>query len=258
MPDIGNGYPSPKGGSLLDGSKNSSGFSDRRLTESTWYTRVDYFHWNERVDGQDLVNEDGPLVSLGYVRRTGIERFRFELFGGTVNYDGVVYYDDHVEPLKSTTDYLGVRGEYDLLWEPDWWPRGTLFVGLGDRTWVRVLPDTFTASGEPIWGYQETWWTIYPYLGLETRRVPHGDFEWFASGRVGPTPLTFQFVSLDDLVLHPRTGITGQLELGLRGRRFHLCAFSEVMTWTESRISREALQPASQMATVGLRMGFSF
>jgi len=37
-----------------------------------------------RMDGQDFVNEDGPLVTLSYVRHIGLERFRVELFGGSV------------------------------------------------------------------------------------------------------------------------------------------------------------------------------
>ncbi len=40
-----------------------------RLIESTWYTRVDYFHWNESSDGMDFVNEYGTLITLGYMRR---------------------------------------------------------------------------------------------------------------------------------------------------------------------------------------------
>ena len=56
--------------------------------QSTWYYRLDSFSWNERVGGVDVVNEYGPLSTLGYVRRSGVERFRIELFGGTMAYDG--------------------------------------------------------------------------------------------------------------------------------------------------------------------------
>jgi hypothetical protein len=232
---------------------------DDRFRESTWYARIDYYHWNERLDGEDFVNESGPLMTLGYVHRVGSERFRFELFGGTVDYKGGAQFDDGtVETLNSTTDYIGLRGEYDLLWDPDSWPRVTFLAGIGTRFWVRVLPDDVTASGATVWGYQETWWTIYPYLGVETRRTPHADLELYASGRIGFTPLTFQFVSFDDVVLHPKTGLTGQLEVGLRGETFHLAAFAEAMSWGESGVVREVLQPASRMFTVGMKTGFSF
>ena len=44
-----------------------------RLIESTWYTRVDYFNWNEHSTGSDDVNEYGTLLTFGYMRRVGID-----------------------------------------------------------------------------------------------------------------------------------------------------------------------------------------
>ncbi len=34
-----------------------------RFRESSWYTRIDYFHWNERLDDADFVNEYGTPVT---------------------------------------------------------------------------------------------------------------------------------------------------------------------------------------------------
>jgi hypothetical protein len=230
-----------------------------QLTESTWYTRIDYFHWDERLDGEDFVNEDGPLMTLGYVRRVGRERFRGEVFGGNIGYEGGVDYEDGTsELLKSHTDYLGVRGEYDLLFEPDVWPDVSFFVGIGSRFWFRDLPDDYTASGVLVWGYEETWWTLYPYVGMERRRTLDDGLEFFFSGRIGSTVLTYQHVTWNDVTLYPKLGITGQLELGLRGRHLFLASFFEGLTWGESNIRRDSLQPTSRMVTVGLRAGLSF
>ncbi len=114
------------------------------LTESSWYVRADYYHWNERLGGGDFVNEDGLLTTLGYVHRRGPERFRFELFGGSIHYDGEAMFDGGgTEPLTSTTDILGVRGEYDFLIEPEILPRLSFFLGIGTRIWVRDLQDGF-------------------------------------------------------------------------------------------------------------------
>src|SRR5207302_3133733 len=94
-----------------------------RLNESTWYTRQEYFHWNERFDHADFVNEYGLLTTLGYQKRLGIERFRGELFAGTMRYVGGVQFDDGTsEPLTSQTGYLGLGGEYDLMIEPEGCP----------------------------------------------------------------------------------------------------------------------------------------
>jgi hypothetical protein len=231
-----------------------------RLTESSWSARIDYFHWNERLDGQDFVNEDGSLVTLSYVRRVGPERFRAELFGGNVGYGAEIDYDDGTsEFLSSHTSYLGLCGEYDLMYEPDWWPAASLFAGFGTRFWFRDLPDETTALGTTIWGYRETWWTMYPYLGVETRGSPTvRDLEFFGSVRIGSTAFTYENVTWNDVTLYPEIGLTGQLELGLRGPRLFLSAHCEAMTWGESDAVRDSWQPRSRMVTVGLKTGFRF
>jgi len=230
-----------------------------RLTESTWYTRIDYFHWNERLDGADFVNEDGPLVTLGYTRRTGPERFRIELFGGDVNYDGSGQFEDGTtDPLSSRTGYLGTRAEYDLLLEPDWAPRLSFLAGVGTRFWIRDLRDGVSRSSYPVYGYQETWWTVYPYLGLETRRDPQEGLEFFYGGRIGVTAVTYEHATAFDVALHPKPDLTGQLEGGLRSRHFHLSSFLEAMAWRQSGVVRDTLQPRSRMFTMGLKTGFSF
>ena len=64
------------------------------------------------------------------------------------------------------------------------------------------------------------------------------NIEFFASGRVGATAVTFQHVSWDDVVLYPKIGITGQIEAGVRGPRFFVSAFSELHTWGQSAVVR--------------------
>jgi hypothetical protein len=244
---------------------------EERPIESTWYYRLDSFHWNERLNGADFVNENGPIFTLGYTRRNGPERFRFELFGGSVAYDGGAQYTDdqgvyQTEPyhLSNGTDYLGVRGEYDLLIEPSDWTYVRIVLGAGTRFWVRdlhdaVLPDAYVS------GYQETWWTFYPYVGLETKVLDQNAFHFFGSARVGLTAFTYQYADIADpyygtggSVLHPRLGVTSQAEFGVACRRFTLSAFTEVMTWGESSMVRDSLQPASLMLTMGGRVGYSF
>jgi hypothetical protein len=231
-----------------------------RECESTWYTRVDYFHWNESIRGDDFVNEDGTLLSVGHVFRYGPERFRVELFGGTMHYDGCGQYNNGVtEPFSDgRTGYIGVRGEGELLIEPDWWPKTSFFLGVGSRFWVRDLKDGYSDYGNPIWGYQETWWTIYPYIGMEKKRTIHEGLEFYAGGRVGLTAATYQHVAFDDVSLYPKAGLIGQLEGGIRGQSLFLSAFFESMSWGESDEVRGYLQPASTMLTLGIRAGFTF
>jgi hypothetical protein len=234
--------------------------------QSTWYYRLDSFTWNERVDGEDFVNEYGPLSTLGYLRRNGMERFRFELFGGTVAYDGAAQsWDEPDEPFHQSfgTNYLGLRGEYDLLIEPAGWPWLRYVCGIGTRFWIRDLRNGVTPSGATVIGYQETWWTVYPYLGLEVKNSNEPGPEFFGSIRLGATPLTYQRVTYFDTNSYPSCGITGQAEVGVRYERLSLSLCFEAMTWGKSGVIENAYeeftyQPASRMITIGGKVSYAF
>src|SRR4051812_11809416 len=85
-----------------------------------------------------------------------------------------------------------MRAEFEVLFEPDMTPNLTFFVGLGTRFWVRDLVDDFTASGVFVPGYQETWWTFYPYVGMERRRNLSKGWELYGMGRIGLTAITLE------------------------------------------------------------------
>jgi hypothetical protein len=232
-----------------------------RPVESTWYYRLESFYWNERSGGVDFVNEAGPISALGYLHRYGQERVRFELFGGTVSYDGAAEFRDGTSEAYHQafgTNYLGLRGEYDLLIEPAAWSKARLVLGVGTRFWIRDLRDAVTPSGAPVDGYQETWWTFYPYVGLETKESDESGPKLFGSARFGVTPLTFQRATFFDTNVYPKCGVTGQARLGMTYRRFTADAYLEAMTWGASADVRGTFQPASRMLTVGGELGYSF
>jgi hypothetical protein len=226
-------------------------------TQSSWYTRVEYFHWNERLGSADFVNEDGTLFTVGYSRQIGIERFRAELFGGDVHYEG--YDQANMASMPSNTGYLGLRGEYEMVLAPVLAEgRFDFLAGLGSRFWIRDLHDGTDDQGNPVMGYQETWWTIYPYLGLETHLHVGSDLELYSESRIGATALTYQFASINYRPLWPKAGVLANTEIGLRGQRFFIAGRAEIMTWEESSVVQDSLQPRSRMVTAGGRFGFTF
>jgi hypothetical protein len=243
-----------------------------KLVQSTWYTRVDYFHWSEHANGADFVTESGALYTLGYQRRNACERFRVELFGGDVRYDGGLQWPDGTtEPSTSSTRYLGCRGEYEYLCEPTWWPEGMFFLGIGSRFWVRDIKSGYGAWGD--WGdeTQETWWTLYPYLGLEIKRPLQSGMELYSLMRVGATAVTYNYSNAYDLPVYPRLGVVAGLELGLRGQRLSLCGSCEVMTWARSGnqnyyttdgngnpMISAVDQPETTMLLLGGRLSYTF
>jgi hypothetical protein len=236
--------------------------------ESTWCFRLDSYTWTERIGGVDAVKETGPISTVGYQRRSGQERFRLEVFGGEISYDGYTIGDGSSEHYHEShgTDIFGVRGEYDLLFEPDALPAIRFLIGVGTRLWMRNLNDAYLAdSNTYVTGYQETWWTFYPYLGLETRPQDPNAFHWFAAGRVGMTAFTYQYANIFDPdyqtcgnTLYPKCGVTAQGEIGVAYRKLTLSAFTEFMAWNESNVVRGWYQPQSQYFTVGGRFSFTF
>ncbi len=233
-----------------------------RLFERTWYTRIDYFYWAEQVGGATFMQNNGAVPRLGYQQRHGRQRFRAELFGGRVNY----FADLGGLDDTNVTDYLGLRGEYELMYEPPTWSRVSFFGGLGSRFFVRSIPDIILNSSTLVDGYQESWWTFYPYLGAESRRTMNPNWEAYWRTRIGITAYTREHVTLNDVTLFPRANLTGQIELGCRGPRFYVSGFCEVMAWSRSPIVLaydgqyvyDVRQPISQNVMLGLKTGFSY
>jgi hypothetical protein len=125
--------------------------------------------------------------------------------------------------------------------------------------WVRDLPNAFTLDGGFVLGYQETWWTIYPYIGLESKPDRQAEIEWYGRSRIGLSALTLESVDVTPaVILYPRSGMTGQAEGGLRGQRLFAGAFFEFLGWSQSGVKRYTLQPDSKMLTVGLKTGVHF
>ncbi len=255
---------SARAGRTLRGPTWSSAPTDP--IESDCYARIDYFRWIEPRDGADQVTESGALYTLGYARRIGPERLRGELFGGAMTYSTALTNWGFVDPVESSTSYIGVRGEYEHLWNLyDQWP--AVFLGIGSRIWVRDIRDATSQRGIDVSPGQQTWWTIYPYVGLEKKWLRNNGNELFFSGRLGCTVLTYQHIALpDEPALYPRPGITGQVECGWRCQRFFVSAYFEAMSWQTSQPEHIhygspldfITWPASQMYTTGLKVGLCF
>jgi hypothetical protein len=164
---------------------------------------------------------------------------------------------DIVAPLSSRTEYLGCRGEYELLYEPPCWSQGTFLLGIGTRFWIRDIESGIADNQDLVPGYQETWWTFYPYVGVETK-YPLRGMELYSSSKIGVTPLAYNLPSVLYSPLWPRTGLMAQVELGLRGPRVSVSANFETLNWSHSGIADGSLQPDSRMYTVGGKLGCTF
>lgn len=223
----------------------------------TFYARIDYYYWRESTDNYRLLEESGPLVTLGFTTLNEDRRLRAEVFGGQVQYDGsTMDYD----PLKINTNYLGCRIQYDLLWPFQYDPNSAFVLGLGTRLWNRSLQDGVSQSGYDVTGYDELWWMLYPMVGLETRRPMGATSHWFASASLGVTGFTYERINEFDVTLYPKMGPMVQVEWGIQTPRLFVSLFLEVMQFYASNAQGPDLlyQPDSMRLTAGLNAGMHF
>jgi hypothetical protein len=231
-----------------------------RLIESTIYTRFDYLNWSAR----DHTIDQGPLYTLGYQRRVGRERFRTEVFGSQTWEREAFLIQGQRESVVFGIVNMGGRFEYDFLFQPDWARRVTFFGGIGTRFWVHSPPDYVDAVLALIRISQVSWVTVYPYIGLETRRDETRRAEWYGRARVGILAGTIEHDMLLSRTFFPGPGVTGQAELGIRGDRLFLAGYFEVFAWPKtpetfggSHIT-QFIQPPLTLLTVGLKTGVTF
>jgi hypothetical protein len=232
-------------------------------TESAFYTRLDYFHWSERFHGSTILDERGPLYTVGYTRTGGEQRLRVELFAGVEQYQGETFGGGQTYQANNRATYYGGRIEYDLFFNLPNHPNGLLFLGLGTRVWHRGIPNATLPGNITALGYNDTWVTVYPYLGLETRHDPTKTLEFYGRMRVGVTAYTHNHHIVNDdpqdsAGLAPQIGATALLEEGVRYHNFTVTGWAEVFGFSRSDVNNGQLQPVSTLLTLGVKAGYSF
>ena len=121
-------------------------------------------------------------------------RFRAEFFGGVVAYHGASFGGSGPSLLiNSHTAYYGGRAEYDLFFRSQKHPRILMFIGLGIRAWNRNISSVTLPGNIFVQGYNETWVTLYPYIGFETPHDYTRVYEFYGRSRVGVTAFTYNY-----------------------------------------------------------------
>jgi hypothetical protein len=152
-------------------------------------------------------------------------------------------------------DYVGVRGELDILFQSEWFPRSNLIAGLGTRYWhkrVHSVTAHHRMGSTRLPAYNEDWWTIYPYLGIETKKTEHGDWRPYGSARLGLTAFTMVNNSI-----HPTPGIMAQFEAGFSNQESSVGLYYDLATWGSDGSGRD-YQPAAGMGFFGIKFGLLY
>jgi hypothetical protein len=234
---------------------------------SAWYGRIEYFEWGEQdANNSGIESSNGPMYALGWTHCFDPERVRLEFFGGDTPFK---HHFDDLGWMKSDVNTFGFRGEYEYLWpiplEEITPAKG--FLGLGTQVWFRDIKDLWSDRGELYSGWQETWWSVYPYAGLEDHWMLSDSVEVFALGRIGFTLWTYEHDTTVDMPpFHLRPNLIGQVQLGFRRNSFSAVLYFDVLTWSRSDgVHSDGVAngyawyyPQTQMFTTGLQLGWNY
>lgn len=228
------------------------------------FMRLEQFTWEEFVDGERLLKEDGPRVGIGL--RGSLqeyERMRLDMradgFLGRVDYDGRTFAGD---PIVENTDYLGVRGELDAVVEPGRTSAVRLHprFGIGARYWLRRLAKGDTDAG----GYDEGWFMLYARLGADLVWQPAPDTRFFIDIARRPAIYnrTWYNIRIQDeetFTLEPGRDWTWDVEAGWVTDRYRFSVFYETYAFKQSDSKLfpplEVFQPKSDGRSAGVQMG---
>lgn len=223
-----------------------------------WFMQVDSFVWRESRKSTELLEETGPLFSVGYQSRQPKHRYRISMFGGNVDYNGCYFSYDGYHQLESSTSYVGGTIEYDFRWQFPSKPTTAIFVGIGSRLWSRTIKGAFANERTRVRGVRETWWTFYPRAGIDSCRQLGYGWQIYMSASLGLTAYTYELTDHDNTVLEPKSDLYGQAELSLRRNSIFVSLMLERIGWKESDVVDNILQPRSSMFTAGLAAGCQF
>ncbi len=225
------------------------------------YLQVHSFTWKEFTNGNELLEESGPIYALGGMamleNNSLTFRARGELFAGSITYDGQT---QGGTPVETDTDYVGLKLEGDAGWKKRVEDKASIepFVGIGVRIWDRDIQGTDNATG-----VNEKWSSIYARLGLRGDSALSDKLTVFAEGGVKFPVYNTNRVDLHDVTLEPKRKASGFAEVGLKWKRLKASVFYEGLRFDESDVEPiggglGVFQPESKADIFGLNVGHSF
>jgi len=245
------------------------------------YPSVQYFTWEEFLDGNRLLKEEGALFGIGGGVRLDLYRkglllnVKGEMFGGNVGYRGETQNLDNAaqngRPLKTDVTYFGTKLESDVGWRMPL-AAGSVepFAGIGYRWWLRGLENSTaidtTGIPFPVGGYTEWWQTVYTRLGLRGSCPVGSDLSLFAEAG-GKYPFlnrnSADFPGAGTVTIKPDPRWSVFAELGARYGRFRPVLFYEGFRFGQSPpvqigANRFLIQPKSDSDVFGLNLGWAF
>ncbi|SNB44650.1 hypothetical protein [Geobacter sp. DSM 9736] len=238
--------------------------------ETRVYVKPGYFTWNEKIDGNDFVNEKGLITSVGVTHSHSIAavfnlRETFEVWGGSVDYDG--HDVTNTRPIHTDTIYLGTRTELDAAFDLPM--AGGLTVaplaGAGHKFWIRTRSS-------------EDWNMLYGRLG-GSAKLDTATATFSVKAGVTVPFYTRNHVNLnasgfDDVVTRPKGRPAPFAEAGVESGSWSISLGYEALKFDRSRpvrvnpitpqqsgvavVDTAAFQPESESHLVSVKIDYRF
>lgn len=234
------------------------------------YAKVENFTWEEFIDGNSLLKEDGPVFGIGalcnwIIFQKNTLRIKGEIFGGSVDYNGHSQsISGELSPLQSETDYKGFKVEEDFGYllaisgksyvEP--------FLGIGGKWWERSLNSGVDASGQSVRGYDEDWMSIYARFGVRAHMIYTNQMIFHTELGVKLPFKNENEIKYFGVTLEPGNKASFFAEAGIELTHIKCSIFYDSMRFSKSdyvNLGEFVLnQPETEADIFGVTIGFSF
>lgn len=233
------------------------------------YGHLEQFNWKEYLAGQEIVRDSGPMYGIGVDLTIAppiilMIEANGEFYFGNLDYDGFIQNAYDLEPYRSKTQYLGIKGSSDIAVMLDITDHFYLkpYLGLGVNAWQRRLDNT----GGRVYGYDESWLTLFGLVGIGAGLPVNRTVELFGKAELRLSAFNVEKVDMSNLggpsgiYLSPGRQPSFCAEAGVNVAFVSLSLFYETLRFGESDIDSkyDVFQPESNADTYGIRLGAVF
>jgi len=241
----------------------------KSIIDARVYGHLEQFNWKEYLAGHEIVRDSGPMYGIGadinisppvmlMIEGNG------EFYFGNLDYDGFIQNPYGVEPYRSKTQYLGIKGSADMAVILDITDHFYLkpYLGIGVNAWQRRLDNT----GSRVYGYDESWLTLFALAGMGAGVTINRTVEVFGKAVLRLSAYNIEKVDMSNIggpsgiYLSPGRQPSFCAEAGVNVAFVSLSLFYETLRFAESDIDSkyDVFQPESKADTYGVRLGAVF
>lgn len=157
--------------------------------EQIFTAGVELVNWREYSNGSRLLSESGPRLTIRFDRSRPLPGNNNLAYASHIaGYAGNINYNGQTQPsggsifVASTSQYLGLKGEWLILQALAEARQTQVLAGFGFDTWQRAIQSSTTALGDPVSSTTESFVIGYTRLGLQ---LEHQASHWRSETRLG-------------------------------------------------------------------------